>query len=67
MNRRSFCLISAVIFIVIALVHLIRIIYGWKVVVGPWTAPDSITWVALVVAGYLGYEGLRFARSGWLP
>jgi len=43
-----------------------RIIYGWKVVIGPWTAPDAISWIVLPVAGYLGYEGLRFARSGWL-
>jgi hypothetical protein len=29
-------------------------------------APDWISWVALVIAGYLGFEGIRLARSGWL-
>jgi len=66
MNRRSYCVITGIIFIVIALLHLLRIVYGWKVVIGPWTAPEWISWVALVVAGYLGYEGIRLARSGWL-
>jgi len=66
MNRRLFCLTSGVIFIVIALVHLLRIIYGWKVVIGPWPVPDSVSWVALVVAGYLGYEGIRLGRRGLL-
>jgi hypothetical protein len=66
MNRRLYCVITGIIFIVIALLHLFRIVYGWKVVIGPWTAPGWISWAALVVAGYLGYEGIRLARSGWL-
>ena len=64
MNRRLYCVITGIIFIVIALLHLFRIVYGWKVVIGPWTAPGWISWAALVVAGYLGYEGIRLARSG---
>ena len=66
MNRRSYCLTTGIIFIVIALLHLLRIVYGWKVVIGPWPVPDSVSWVAFVVAGYLGYEGVRLAKSGWL-
>ena len=66
MNRKSFCLTAGIIFIVIALLHLLRIVNGWKVAIGPWAAPDWISWVALVIAGYLGFEGIRLARSGWL-
>ena len=66
MNRRSYCLTTGIIFIAIALLHLLRIVYGWKAAIGPWPVPDSVSWVALVVAGYLGYEGVRLARSGWL-
>jgi hypothetical protein len=51
---------------VIALAHLLRIFYGWRVVIGASTVPEWISWVALVVAGYLGYEGIRLGRSGWL-
>ena len=66
MNRRSYCVITGIIFIVIALAHLLRIFYGWRVVIGASTVPEWISWVALVVAGYLGYEGIRLGRSGWL-
>jgi uncharacterized membrane protein len=66
MNRRSYCVITGIIFIVIALLHLLRIIYHWRAVIGPWAAPDWISWIALVVAGYLGYEGIRLARRGLL-
>ena len=66
MNRRSYCVVTGIIFIVIALLHLLRIIYHWRVVIGLWSAPDWISWVALVVAGYLGYEGIRLARRSLL-
>jgi hypothetical protein len=66
MNRRTYCVITGIIFVVIALLHLLRIVYGWKVVIGDSTIPDWISWVALVVSVYLGYEGIRLARSGWL-
>jgi hypothetical protein len=26
-----------------------------------WTVPKWLSWVALIVSGYLGYEGLRLA------
>jgi hypothetical protein len=55
MKRRLYCIIAGIIFIVIALIHLFRIVYDWKVVIGPWRAPEWISWAALVVAGYLGY------------
>jgi len=66
MNRKSFCLTAGIIFIAIALLHLLRIVNGWKVAIGPWAAPDWISWVALVIAGYLGFEGIKLARIGWL-
>src|SRR5215813_13482425 len=60
-DQRSFSLLAGIIFTIIALLHLVRIIYGWDPVVEGWTVPKWISWVALVVAGYLGYEGLRLA------
>ena len=65
MNQRSFSLVAGIIFSIIALLHLSRIIYGWEAVIGGWTVPQWISWAALVVAGYLGYEGLRLGiKSG---
>src|SRR5215831_6334375 len=61
MDQRSFSLLAGVIFTIIALLHLLRIIYGWDPVVEGWRVPKWISWVALIVSGYLGYEGLRLA------
>ena len=66
MNQRSFCLTTGIIFLVIALLHLLRIAFGGEAIVEGWVVPKWLSWVALVIAGYLGYEGIRLARSGWL-
>jgi len=63
MNQRSFSLVAGIIFIIIALLHLLRIIYGWEAVIGGWVVPKWISWVALAVASYLGFEGLRVSKG----
>jgi len=63
MNERSYCVISGIIFIIIAFVHLLRIIYSWDGVIAGWPVPKWISWAALLIAGYLGYEGLRLAAK----
>jgi uncharacterized membrane protein len=59
MNQRSFSLVAGIIFTLIAILHLLRIIYSWEAVIAGWAVPQWVSWVALVISGYLGYEGLR--------
>jgi hypothetical protein len=61
MNRETFCIVAGVIFAVVALLHLLRIYMGWPVVIGGWSAPMGVSWIALVVAGILAIWGLAFA------
>lgn len=62
MNSKNYLKVTSVLFLVIALLHLLRLVYGWQAVIGGWTAPMWLSWVALVVAGYLGYEGWRMSK-----
>ena len=61
MSRKAYFAVTGIIFLAIAILHLLRIIFGWSPVVEGWAVPVWLSWVALVVAGWLGYEGLRFA------
>jgi hypothetical protein len=63
MDQRSFCLIAGIIFSIVAFIHALRILYGWEVVIGGWSVPQWVSWVALLVAGFLGYEGRRLAKK----
>jgi hypothetical protein len=51
MDRKTFTLLAGVIFAIVALVHLLRIYMAWPVVIGDWTVPIWVSWIALVVAG----------------
>jgi len=63
MSRRAYLLITAVIFSLVALLHLVRIIFGWSVVLGSWSAPMWLSWVALIVTGALAYFGFSLATQ----
>ncbi len=61
MNRGTFCIVAGVIFAIVALLHLLRVYMGWPVVIGDWSAPMWVSWIALVVAGVLAIWGLAIA------
>ena len=63
MSHKSYALATCVIFFVIAVLHLLRSILGWEAIVGGWVVPQWVSWAALVVGGYLGYEGFRLSRA----
>ena len=61
MTEKMFATIAAVIFALVALLHLLRLAMGWSVVIDAWTVPMWASWVGLVVAGGLSYYGARLA------
>jgi di/tricarboxylate transporter len=63
MDAKTFSLVAGVIFAVVALFHLVRIFEEWTVIIGDWSVPKSVSWVALIVAGGLALLGLRLSQS----
>ncbi len=61
MTEKTFATIAAAIFALVALLHLLRLVMGWSVVVDSWTVPMWVSWVGLVVAAGLSYCGVRLA------
>jgi hypothetical protein len=61
MTEKMFATIAAVIFALVALLHLLRLVMGWSVVIDSWTVPMSVSLIGLVVAGGLSYYGARLA------
>ena len=62
MDAKAFSLVAGVIFAVVALFHLVRIFAEWTVIIGDWSVPKSVSWIALVVAGGLALVGLRLGQ-----
>jgi len=62
MSQHAFELIAAVVFLLIAIGHVFRVIFGIAVVVYSIPVPMWASGVAVVIMGYLAFEGFRLAR-----
>jgi len=62
MNQKAFTRVAGVIFFLIAMLHLLRLARGWQVTLAGWEMPTWVSWVALVVAAFLAYEGFRLGK-----
>ena len=54
--------VTAVLFLVVAVAHLLRIILGWRVEIGGLGIPFWVSWLAVLVAGALAYFGFTQRR-----
>jgi hypothetical protein len=59
LNQRTYNSITASVFAVVAVAHLLRAIFGWGAQIGGLEIPVWLSWLALVVAGALAYFGFR--------
>jgi hypothetical protein len=64
MTAKTFAGVAAIIFALVALLHLLRLVLGWSIVIEGWTVPMWLSWIGLVVAGGLSYFGGRLALRG---
>jgi hypothetical protein len=55
-------MISAV-FTGIGLLHFARIYYDWSAIIGGWTVPMWLSWIAVMACGALSYFALRLRQG----
>jgi hypothetical protein len=53
----SYVLISALIFALVAVGHVVRIINRWTIQVGPYNVSMNLSWAALVVSALIAIWG----------
>jgi hypothetical protein len=63
MSRKAYLKTAGLIFLIIAALHLLRLLLGWGVVFEGWVVPHWVSAVALAVSGFLAYEGFQLSRS----
>ena len=52
-----YAIVSALIFAVVAVAHVIRLLNRWAVHVGPFSVPMSVSWIGLVISALLSVWG----------
>jgi hypothetical protein len=53
MAQKTYCMVAGIIFTLVALFHVLRIFMEWPIMIGDWSVPKSVSWIALIVAGGL--------------
>ena len=62
MSDHAYALIAGIVFLLVAIAHLLRMALGTPVVVQGVSIPMWSSAIALVVTAFLSYEGFHFAR-----
>jgi hypothetical protein len=62
--NRNYCITSAVIFALVALVHAWRFVLDFPIQIGAWYIPRSLSGVAAILAGLLAAWAFRSASPG---
>ena len=57
MKQGAFLLVTSSIFALIALLHALRLLYGWSVTIGEWAVPVWVSALGCLIAGYLAGQG----------
>lgn len=63
MSHKNFSTVIGAIFLVIAVLHLLRLLLRWDVSIGGWDVPMWLSGVAIIVSAYLGYQGIRLGKK----
>jgi len=63
MAYRQYCVLSGVLFALVALAHLLRIVNNVPILVDEYTVPMAFSWFGLVVPGALALWAFRLAGS----
>lgn len=59
MKTKTYYRTTGVIFLVVGIMHLLRVLYGWSGIIGTFVVPMWLSWVLVILTGCLAYQGLR--------
>jgi TRAP-type C4-dicarboxylate transport system permease small subunit len=62
LNRKTYTTVTATLFLLMGIVHLVRMIFGWKAEIGGLSIPFWVSWLALPFTGALAYFGFTQKR-----
>ena len=62
MTPKTFSLVTGILFLLGALVHLARLFLGLHVTIGTTVVPLWVSYLVVIGCGYLAYEGFKISR-----
>ena len=62
-SPRLYLVVSGVIFGIVAILHLVRLVNGWRFDLGPWSIPMWMSWGGTLLPAILCVWALRLAAT----
>lgn len=62
LQQRTYLQVTGLLFTVGAVVHLLRAVLGWEASIAGWIVPGWLSWVAVLLAGYLAYSAYQLMK-----
>ena len=62
-SRQRYLVISATVFAVVAIAHLVRALQQWPIVIGPWNVPVELSWLGAIATGALSLWAILLLRD----
>ena len=63
MDKKTYLYTVTTLFFIITLLHILRVLSASEVTIGGVTIPMWCSWVAVLLAGYLVFQGYRLAKE----
>ena len=63
MKQKTFVKIAGIIFGLVAFVHLVKVLFAWDANIGGWEVPLWISYIAVVIAGFLAYSAYKLLKK----
>lgn len=63
MNQKTFNTLAGIVFLAVAVLHLLRLFFGWDAVIGGWAVPKWPSVAALLLFGGLSLAAFALARK----
>ena len=64
LSAKTYILITGMIVFIVGLVHLIRLLSGWMVVIDGWVVPMWVSIVGVLGTWYLAYNAWHLTQKG---
>ncbi len=59
MSHKTYMSLVGVIFLIIVVVHLLRVVGGWSIVINNWSVPVWVSWIGLLAGGFLSFKAFK--------
>ncbi|MBT8140905.1 MAG: hypothetical protein HKN88_03925 [Gammaproteobacteria bacterium] len=63
MTQHNYLVVSAIVFLSVAIIHLVRILQSLPVMVSDWSLPMAVSWCGLAITGFMAYWAYSLLRK----